>query len=156
MSEKTAGAGDSPSPKAIAERVASTQHPRHPAAWGAGKRATAQLATRLHKVLARLESDVVLANGVRAATVATPSAWWGGWPVVWAKHDHAFDGPLTRMLGAAAEAIVAPSEAVGAAGTSRIPVVLPLIHIRPTCGTHPQLFATRSHSSQGESDWRHE
>ncbi|MGC1208522.1 MAG: glycosyltransferase, partial [Ornithinimicrobium sp.] len=92
---------------------------------GVGKAATALYAARMRDELTRLEPDVVLANGVRAAAAAMPAAWWLGWPVVWVKHDHAFDGPLTRILSTLSTELLAPSAYVGESGTRRPPVVLP-------------------------------
>ncbi|MGV9274772.1 glycosyltransferase [Streptomyces griseosporeus] len=50
--------------------------------------------------------DVVLANGVKAATVAAPAARLCAVPCVWAKHDHSFDGPLTRALAAVTDGCI--------------------------------------------------
>jgi glycosyltransferase involved in cell wall biosynthesis/GT2 family glycosyltransferase len=61
---------------------------------------------RLTRDLLRDPPDVVLATGVKAQVVAGPAARLAGVPLVWAKHDHSFDGPLTRVLAMLADAVV--------------------------------------------------
>ena len=61
------------------------------------------------------DTDVVLANGVKAAAVAVPAARMVGVPVAWAKHDFSWDRELARPLGALSDLVVATSAAVGAA-----------------------------------------
>lgn len=91
---------------------------------GQGRRAVLGAALRLRGTLVKLNSDVVLANGGRAALAALPAVILDGWTLVWAKHDHAFEGALTRQLGRWSKAIVAPSWSVGHSGTGRDPVVI--------------------------------
>lgn len=91
---------------------------------GRGPLAVARAAARVRGPVAAARPDVVLANGVRAAAVAMPSSWVHGRPVVWVKHDHAFEGWLTRALSRSCAEIVAPSDAVGRNGTSATPVVV--------------------------------
>ncbi|MFE2263712.1 glycosyltransferase [Streptomyces griseosporeus] len=50
--------------------------------------------------------DVVLANGVKAATVAAPAARLCAVPCVWAKHDHSYDGALTAALAAVTDGCI--------------------------------------------------
>ncbi len=91
---------------------------------GRGTAAVVRAARSLRRVLSDLDADVVLANGVRAAVAAAPSALLDGRALVWAKHDHAVDGPTTRLLARACTEIVAPSTTVGRAGTGREPAVV--------------------------------
>lgn len=95
---------------------------------GRGPAAVARAARSLRSVLTRLDADVVLANGVRAAVAAAPSAVVDGRSVVWAKHDHAFDhvlgGRATWLLARSCASVLAPSRVVGRAGTEREPVVV--------------------------------
>lgn len=92
---------------------------------GRGPLAVARAANEVRAVLRKEQPDVVLANGVRAGTAAVPTMWLHGMPVVWVKHDHAFDGPLSLALGRSCAQVVAPSGVVGRAGTGRVPVVIP-------------------------------
>ena len=68
-------------------------------------------------------TDVVLANGVKAAAVAVPAARRHGVPVAWAKHDYSLDRRLARPLGRLADLVVATSAGVAAA-TGRADAVL--------------------------------
>ncbi len=75
-------------------------------------RTGAQIASRsawLAGLLRRSSPEVVLANGVKAAAVAVPACRLLGVPVVWAKHDRAFDATLARPLGRLADRVVAVS-----------------------------------------------
>ena len=62
----------------------------------------------LARRLRRHRPDVVLANGVKAQFVAGPAARWAGVPLVFARHDHAFEGLVAR-LARPADAVVGPS-----------------------------------------------
>jgi glycosyltransferase involved in cell wall biosynthesis len=67
---------------------------------------------KLRKVLRRHSPDLVHANGVKAALavgLATPGM---GVPIVWAKHDYSWDGPLARLLALRCTRVVAVSEAI--------------------------------------------
>jgi glycosyltransferase involved in cell wall biosynthesis len=68
----------------------------------------------LRKELRRQRPDVVLANGVKAALAAIPACRLARVPIVWAKHDHAFDAQLARPLGLVADRVVAAVEELGA------------------------------------------
>ncbi|MCL7425868.1 glycosyltransferase [Streptomyces sp. YS415] len=70
--------------------------------------------------------DVVLANGVKAATVAAPAARLAGVPCVWAKHDHSFDGPLTRALAALTDMCIGTEPGLVAASRHPRPVEVPV------------------------------
>ena len=67
------------------------------------------------RVLRRTPCHVVLANGVKAATVAVPACHLAGVPSVWVKHDFSHDRRLALLLGARADRVVAVSDAVAAA-----------------------------------------
>ncbi len=76
--------------------------------------------------LRRSDPEVVLANGVKAATVAVPGARALGIPVVWAKHDFSFDRSLAPWLARSSDAVVATSGAVAeAAAAGRVTLVPP-------------------------------
>ena len=67
----------------------------------------------LAREIRRRRPDVVLGNGVKAQLIAAPAAWLAGVPVVWAKHDHSYDGPLAVALGRMSDAVVAAVEELG-------------------------------------------
>lgn len=73
----------------------------------------------------RRRPDVVLANGVKAALSAVPACRLLRVPVVWAKHDHAFDAQLARPLGLLADRVVAAVEELGAPTRRPDVVVVP-------------------------------
>jgi glycosyltransferase involved in cell wall biosynthesis/GT2 family glycosyltransferase len=66
-------------------------------------------ALRLTRLLRARRPDLVLANGVKGALAAAPAARLAGVRSVWVKHDHTFDGPLTRTLGRLVDGVVATS-----------------------------------------------
>jgi glycosyltransferase involved in cell wall biosynthesis/GT2 family glycosyltransferase len=66
---------------------------------------------RLAARLRRSRPDVVLANGVKAQVVAGPAARLAGVPLVFARHDHAFEG-LVGTLARLADRVVGPSDEV--------------------------------------------
>ncbi|MFB9733951.1 glycosyltransferase [Streptomyces sp. NPDC057386] len=70
--------------------------------------------------------DVVLANGVKAATVAAPAARLCGVPCVWAKHDHSYDGALTRVLAAVTDVCVGTEPGLVAASLHPRAVEVPV------------------------------
>ena len=71
-----------------------------PAAW------------RLRRALRREVPAVLHANGVTSALSAVLATLGTRIPVIWVKHDFSWDGPLARMLGAAATEVVAVSAAI--------------------------------------------
>ena len=86
------------------------------------------LATRMRDLAHRLRhsnTEVVLANGVKAAAAAVPAARLAGVPVAWAKHDFSWDRELARILGALSDVVVATSAAVGAATGRRDALLVP-------------------------------
>jgi glycosyltransferase involved in cell wall biosynthesis len=62
--------------------------------------AIAGAAAWLFRRLRARRPDVVLANSVKAAATTAPAARLSGVPCVWVKHDHSYDGSLTRALAA--------------------------------------------------------
>lgn len=70
---------------------------------------------RLARRWRRDRPDVVLANGVRAATAAVPAGCLSPARVVWMKHDFSHDGVLSRIIGRLTDGVVANSAAVAAA-----------------------------------------
>jgi glycosyltransferase involved in cell wall biosynthesis len=71
-------------------------------------------ALRLRRALARLRTEVVHANGIKAALVAGLATRGTGMPVVWVKHDFSWDGPLAKLAAAMSARVVAVSQAVTA------------------------------------------
>jgi glycosyltransferase involved in cell wall biosynthesis len=84
-------------------------------------------ALRLRAALRELRPDVVHANGVKAALVAALALAGTRIPIVWVKHDFAWDGPLVRLTALASRRVVAVSSAVaevfGARSRRRVRVV---------------------------------
>lgn len=72
-------------------------------------------AARLRTVLARERVDLVHANGVKAAAVASVALVGRPEPIVWVKHDHSWDGAPARLLSRRAARVVAVSRSVAAA-----------------------------------------
>ena len=66
-------------------------------ATGAGGVDVAGAAARLVPLLRSLDPDVVLANGVKAATAALPAARLVGVPGVWVRHEDSFATTLGRL-----------------------------------------------------------
>ena len=64
---------------------------------GAGGADVALAGARLARVLRAHEPDVVLANGVKAASVALPAARVVGVPGVWVRHEDSFADTLGRL-----------------------------------------------------------
>ncbi len=79
----------------------------------------------LAHLLRRSGTEVLLANGVKAAAAAVPAARLTGVPVAWMKHDFSWDLELARPLGALSDLVVATSAAVGAATGRRDCLLVP-------------------------------
>ena len=96
--------------------VAALEQAGHPVTvvpTGTAPRDLVPTALALRTLLRREQPDVVLANGIKAALAVLPAARLLGIPVVWAKHDHAFDARLARPLGRAVDGLVAAVEELG-------------------------------------------
>jgi GT2 family glycosyltransferase len=92
---------------------------------GAG-RSIPELAATVSQLLRRQrrsDTEVVLANGVKAAAVAVPAGLLSGVPVVWSKTDLSYDRTLARPLGAACRTVIA-NAAHGATATGRSDAVI--------------------------------
>lgn len=92
---------------------------------GPSPRAFPRPALELAVRLRRDRPDVVLANVLKAQLVAGPAARLAGVPVVWAKHDHGYDGPVAVVAGRLATRVVAAVEELGEAVRRRDVVVVP-------------------------------
>ena len=69
-------------------------------------------ALRLRRLLRRTRPDLVHADGVKGAVVATLATLPGGPPVLWVKNDFSWDGPIVRLVAARCRTIVVVSKAV--------------------------------------------
>jgi len=76
-------------------------------------------AVRLRRVLRRQRPDVVHANGVKAALVATMATVLMRVPVIWVKHDLSWDGRLGRLVASRCRMVVGVSQATIEAFGSR-------------------------------------
>lgn len=124
---------DGPFRQALEERGVPVQ------VWPTGPRARdiAGLTARLVRDLRARPPEVVLANGVKAASAAVPAGRLSGIPVVWAKHDHSFDRWLARPLGSWADRVVAAAEEVAApTGRPDAVIIPPPRPDRPPAGRH--------------------
>src|SRR3954452_12770017 len=78
--------------------------------------------------------DVIHANGGKAAVYALPLARRLKAPLIWMKHDHSYDGPLTHALAARCTHVVCVSHARARAfddlGPERVSVVYPGVILR--------------------------
>ena len=79
------------------------------------KIALVRSAFMLRRHLARNPADVVHANGVKAALVATLATVSRREPVVWVKHDFSWDGRLAGLVARRCRLVVGVSSAVLAA-----------------------------------------
>ena len=80
----------------------------------------------LRRLLGRIRPDVVLAVGIKPATLCAPAARAAGVPIVWQKVDFAHDDRLAAPLAMACTGVVAVSRAVAAAvPPHRLLAVLP-------------------------------
>jgi glycosyltransferase involved in cell wall biosynthesis/GT2 family glycosyltransferase len=95
---------------------------------GAGRslRELAATVGHLSRRLRRSDTEVVLANGVKAAAVGVPASLLSGVPIVWAKNDLSYDRTLARPLGAVCQAVIAPGvHAATATGRSDAVIIPP-------------------------------
>lgn len=119
-----------------AEAVVLEDGPLRPALLGAGlptsliptgRRAfdLARSSLQLARLLRVNGSELVLANGVKAALVAAPAARAAGARCVWVKHDHTLDGPVMALLARLTDGCVAVSPELAAASRQAALVVPP-------------------------------
>jgi glycosyltransferase involved in cell wall biosynthesis len=82
-------------------------------------------AVRLRRIVRTHRPDVVHANGVKAAAVATLALIGRSEPIVWVKHDHSWDGAPARLLARRAARVVGVSRSAAAAvdGVTEVTVV---------------------------------
>ena len=92
-------------------------------------------AARLAERYAETGLSFIHANGLKAAVLGVPLARRLGVPLVWMKHDHAYEGPLTRLVAARCERVICVShtmaELLGADLAERVSVVYPGIDLDP-------------------------
>ena len=81
----------------LRERLAERGIPTEVLETDAGGADVAATAVRLARLLKTLDPDVVLANGIKAATAALPAARLLGVPGVWVRHEDSFAGTLGRL-----------------------------------------------------------
>ena len=102
---------------------------------GASAAALAAANVRLAAVLRRSRPPVVVADGTKAAAAALPAARLARVRSVWVKHDHGFDGRLTRLLGRLATAVVGTAaEVLDAVGRPDAVVIEPPRPAGPVAG----------------------
>ncbi len=77
-----------------------------------GIAALVRFSRSLSSLLRRVEADVVLAFGLKAASMCVPACRFSGVPLVWRKVDFSLDNVVTRPLGLAVDGVVSVSEAV--------------------------------------------
>ncbi len=107
----------------------------------------------LMRLLGRTEPDVVLAFGLKAASMGVPACRLAGVPLVWYKVDFSLDDVLTRPLGMAVNGVVSVSEAVAdALGPLRarrlLAVVGPPVRLPRTFTSSPVAIRSRSARSR--------
>lgn len=69
-------------------------------------------AFKLRRLFSGGAPEVVHANGIKAALVTSLATIGMPTPIVWAKHDFSWDGPLARVVGRRSSQIVAQSSAL--------------------------------------------
>jgi glycosyltransferase involved in cell wall biosynthesis/GT2 family glycosyltransferase len=79
-------------------------------------------AWKLRRLLTSARPDVIHANGVKAALCARLATLGIDLPLIWVKHDFAWDGRLARFIASGCSQVVGVSEAV-VASVSRYPGV---------------------------------
>ena len=90
----------------------------------------------------RGEVSLVHANGIKAAILGIDVARRLGVPLLWMKHDHIYDGPVTRQIGRRCQAVVVVSEAMAGQFRSHmrtpVQVIYPGVEIGPPPGPPPE------------------
>ncbi len=69
-------------------------------------------ALELRRMFSRRAPELVHANGIKAALVASLATIGTATPIVWVKHDFSWDGPLARAIGLRSHQVVAVSSAL--------------------------------------------
>jgi glycosyltransferase involved in cell wall biosynthesis len=96
---------------------------------------------RLTPELAGRGFTFIHANGTKAALLGIRLARRLGIPLVWMKHDHAYEGPLTRNLAARCDRIICVSQAMadllGPKVRERVVVAYPGVELDPSPPTGP-------------------
>ena len=91
---------------------------------GRSLRDLAHVARHVASLARRWPADVILADGVKAATLGVAAGTRARVPVVWLKHDHAYDRSLGWVLARAVRTVAGTSaELVAAAGRPDAPVL---------------------------------
>lgn len=116
----------------LVEELRGRGYPLEVVPTGPGALAIARSAVRLRRALRRLRPDVVHADGIKGALVATLALAGTSVPIVWLKCDFSRDGWLARMVARRCSSIAAVSRAVtetfrdgGLAKTTVVPFGLP-------------------------------
>jgi glycosyltransferase involved in cell wall biosynthesis len=85
-------------------------------------------AWRLRRALLRARPAAVHANGVKAALVAALATVGTPLPLIWVKHDFAWDGPLARAIVARCRLVVGVSRAVTGIFRGRLARRVRIVH----------------------------
>jgi glycosyltransferase involved in cell wall biosynthesis len=96
----------------LVEELRAQGYPLEVVATGAGPASIVRSALRLRRELRRLRPEVVHADGIKGALVATLALAGTGIPVVWLKCDFSRDGWLARAVARRCRSIAAVSRAV--------------------------------------------
>jgi colanic acid/amylovoran biosynthesis glycosyltransferase len=109
-----------------------------------GKRSVARLPFVARQLAPELEGrgfTFIHANGTKAAILGIRLARSLGIPIVWMKHDHAYEGPLTRTLAARCTRVICVSQAMadllGPRVRDRVVVAYPGVELDPSPPTGP-------------------
>jgi glycosyltransferase involved in cell wall biosynthesis len=116
--------------------------------------ALAKSARELRRELRAEPPDVVHANGLKAALTAGLATIGMRLPVIWVKHDLAWEGPLTRLAARMSAAVVGVSETAvrslkGRPGVRVIPNGVQLVD--PDRGIDRAMVLDRSGSAEGDA-----
>ncbi len=101
------------------------------------------VARRLVPELKRGGFTFIHANGTKAAILGARLARRLGIPIVWMKHDYAYEGPLTRSLAVRCDRIICVSQAMadllGPKASNRVVVAYPGVELDPAPPTGDSL-----------------
>ena len=111
-----------------------------------GKLAVARFPSVVRRLAPELKGSgfsFIHANGTKAAILGVRLARRLDIPIVWMKHDHAYEGPLTRALAARCDRIICVSQAMadllGPKVSSRVVVAYPGVELDPSPPTGESL-----------------